>query len=275
MPFTQVNDTSMFYEEVGAGEPIVLVHGAMVEGTTWEFVVPRLAERFRVVTYDRRGHGRSIGPAQSGAIQVADLAELIDRLGVAPANLVGNSGGGAIALQLAVAHPNIVRSAVVHEPVLFGLLAGDQEDEALLDTFVGMLDAVCSRVEAGDRAAAAEMFVDTVVAAGAWQILPASRQDMITRNAATILEDRRHIDALTTIDVDAIAHLPMPVLLSQGDQSPAVFGSVVERLAEIMTDAVQVTIPGAGHVPHLTHPDDFSAIVAEFLDRTVPAQGVS
>jgi pimeloyl-ACP methyl ester carboxylesterase len=138
-----------------------------------------------------------------------------------------------------------------------------------------MLDAVCSCVEAGDHVAAAEMFVDTVVAPGAWQILPTSRQDMITRNAATILEDRRRLDALTTIDVDALAHMPMPVLLSQGDRSPAVFAPVVERLAEIMTDVVQVTIRGAGHVPHLTHPDDFSATVVDFLDRTMPPQGVS
>jgi pimeloyl-ACP methyl ester carboxylesterase len=232
-------------------------------------------KRSRLRYLRRRGHGRSSGPAQSGAIQVADLVELIDRLGFAPANLVGDSGGGAIALQLAVAHPNMVSSVVVHEPVLFGLLAGDQEVEALLDTFVGMLDAVCSCVEAGDHVAAAEMFVDTVVAPGAWQILPTSRQDMITRNAATILEDRRRLDALTTIDVDALAHMPMPVLLSQGDRSPAVFAPVVERLAEIMTDVVQVTIRGAGHVPHLTHPDDFSATVVDFLDRTMPPQGVS
>ena len=66
MPVEQINKTPIAYEVTGQGAPLVLVHGAWVDGHTWDFVVSRLAESFLVVTYDLRGHGRSVIDPSSG-----------------------------------------------------------------------------------------------------------------------------------------------------------------------------------------------------------------
>lgn len=86
MPIAHVNGTSLNCELEGSGPSLVLVHGALDEGATWQPVVPALAETFTVVTYDRRGFGKS-GPVKtlpSVQAHVDDLAALIEELDLAP-----------------------------------------------------------------------------------------------------------------------------------------------------------------------------------------------
>ena len=122
---TQVfNGTALFYEVDGGGEPLVLVHGSWAEHTTWNAVVPGLARSHRVVCYDRRGHGLSTAPPAEGTVHddVADLAALIEDLGLAPANVCGNSYGACIVLRLAAQRPELVRRPAGHEPPMLGVL---------------------------------------------------------------------------------------------------------------------------------------------------------
>ena len=88
MAMPSVNGVRLFYELYGSGEvPVVLVHGSWVSHHDWDFLAPRLAEGFRVLTYDRRGHSRSERPGAQGSVRedVADLAALIEHLGLGPA----------------------------------------------------------------------------------------------------------------------------------------------------------------------------------------------
>ena len=62
MPQTKVNGVALYYELEGSGEPLALVHGSWGDATNWRFVVPGLAESFRVLAYDRRGHSEASGP---------------------------------------------------------------------------------------------------------------------------------------------------------------------------------------------------------------------
>src|SRR5512133_2878321 len=100
MPFSPPDEIGLHYERSGAGEALVLVHGSWVDGRTWDTVRPRLARSFEVVAFDRRGHSRSSPAPVSGTIHddVADLAGLIESLGLQPAHVAGASGGGSIAL---------------------------------------------------------------------------------------------------------------------------------------------------------------------------------
>ena len=92
-------------------EPLVLVHGSWVDATRWRFVVPGLAESFRVLVYDRRGHSRSERPDAPGSVdEDGDLAALLETLDLAPAHVVTSSYGGNIALRLATRRPQIFRS---------------------------------------------------------------------------------------------------------------------------------------------------------------------
>ncbi len=100
-------DSTLAFTEHGAGPPLLLVHGLMITGEMFEPIVPALAARYRVIVPDLRGHGRSraLGPPYTVAQLAADLAELLDRLGIETAAVLGYSQGGAVAQQLALDHP--------------------------------------------------------------------------------------------------------------------------------------------------------------------------
>src|SRR5688572_25521444 len=128
MATANVNGVRLFCEVSGTGEiPLVLVHGSWGSHHNWDLVVPGLAESFRVLTYDRRGHSESERPSGQGSVRedVADLASLIEHLGLVPAWVGGNSFGASIALRLAGERPGILRGVIAHEPPLFSLLADD------------------------------------------------------------------------------------------------------------------------------------------------------
>ena len=160
-----VNGVRLFYELGGSGDvPLVLVHGSWVSHHSWGAVVPELIESFRVLTYDRRGHSESERPSAQGSVRedVADLAALIEHVGLAPAWVVGNSFGASITLRLAAERPELVRGIIAHEPPLFSLLANDPSVAPMLDEVGKRIGAVVERIASGDDAGAARQFVETV-----------------------------------------------------------------------------------------------------------------
>ena len=74
MTVARVNGVDLYYEVHGAGEPLVLVHGSWSDAATWRQVVPAMADSFRVLVYDRRGHSRSERPASSSTRSRSDRA---------------------------------------------------------------------------------------------------------------------------------------------------------------------------------------------------------
>src|SRR5262249_43367904 len=155
---------------------------------------------------DRRGHSQSeAGPGQGSFAEDADdLGALIDELGLAPAHVVGNSGGASIALRLAGKRPELFRSLAVHEPPLLGLLEGRAEFAPLLNGFNERIQAVIELLQAGENQAAARRFVETIAfGPGAWDTLPQSIRDTFIRNAPTFLDETRDPEGLT-IDLDSL-----------------------------------------------------------------------
>lgn len=118
MPYAEVNDIRMYYEEQGQGEPLILLHGATgaidFHLIGWGHLMPVFAERYRAIHLEHRGHGRTDNPAgRLSYDQIADdVAAYIDQLGLAPAHVAGMSDGGIIALALGMTRPDLVRSLV-------------------------------------------------------------------------------------------------------------------------------------------------------------------
>ena len=102
---------------------------------------------------------------------------------------------------------------------------------------------------------------------GAWAQLPQQARDTFVANAPTYLGELRDPDALHA-DLDVLARSAVPVLLSQGDQSPAMFVPILDRVAAALPNAKRTTIAGAGHIPHMTHPNVYGPIVRTFLLAT-------
>ncbi len=266
MPKALINGVNLYFEEAGDGDPLVLVHGSWGDHHNWDLVVPELSKSFRVFTYDRRGHSLSDRPAAQGSIRedVDDLAALIEHLGIAPAHIAGNSGGAVVVLRLAAERPDLFRSMTVHEPPLFPLLEGQIGASAALEEVGRRIAAVVARLESGDHEGGARQFVETIAfGPGAWDELPEETRQTFTFNAPTFLDEMRDPESVM-LDPDALATYRRPALLSHGTTSAPFFPAVVERVATALPHAERFVFPGAGHVPHLSHPADYVQTVRRF-----------
>jgi pimeloyl-ACP methyl ester carboxylesterase len=268
MPMANVNGVQIFFQLSGTGEiPLVLVHGSWVSHRNWDMIAPGLAESFRVLAYDRRGHSQSPKQSGQGSVRedVADLAALIEDLGLAPAWIVGSSFGASITLKLAAERPELFRGLIAHEPPLSGLLAGDPVTAPMLEEGGRRIEAVAERIAAGDHEGAAEQFIETVaLGPGTWAQLPLDLRKTLVENAPTYLDEVRDPEGIL-LDLERLEAFDRPTLLTRGDQSPPTFGPVVERLAGVLPRVEVVTFPGAGHIPHVTHSDAYAEAVTAFV----------
>jgi pimeloyl-ACP methyl ester carboxylesterase len=263
----RINGVDLFYELAGSGDPLVLVHGSWVDHTSWQLVVPHLARYFRVLTYDRRGHSLSERPLGQGSRREdeEDLAALMESLDLAPAHVVGNSFGGSIALGLAARRPALFRSLIVHEAPLMGLVADDAELRLLMVELQARFDSVVAQLRAGDILGGTKRFVDEIaLGPGAWEQLPEEVRLRNMNNAPTFLDELQDPNGLD-LDVGGLSGFSSPALLTEGDQSPPWFPRIMSRLAGAMDGAQRLTFAGAGHVPQLTHPNEFVRAVVEFV----------
>jgi pimeloyl-ACP methyl ester carboxylesterase len=270
MATARVNGVRLHHELHGTrGDALVLVHGSWDSHHDWDLVVPALAGSFRVLTYDRRGHSQSEGIPGPGSVRedVADLAALIEHLALAPAWVVGNSFGASITLRLAGERPELFRGLSAHEPPLLSLLADDPALAPMLREVDRKIGAIVERIAAGDHAGAAEQFVETVaLGPGSWARMPPELQQTFIENAPTFLDEASDPEQIA-FDLAWIRGFSRPVLLTRGDESPPMFAPVVTRLGAALPHAEVVTLPGAGHVPHATHPDAYVDAIMSFTSR--------
>lgn len=118
MPYTQTNGISMYYEEHGSGDPLVLIMGITARGNVWEKHLEAWKTHFRCIAPDNRGVGLTDKPQgpYTSAMMADDYDGLMDSLGISQARVVGCSMGSIIAQQLALRHPGRVRSMVMMCP---------------------------------------------------------------------------------------------------------------------------------------------------------------
>lgn len=278
MSTSLINGVQLYWEVNGDGEPVIFVHGSWGDHHNWDQVAPSLSNSFRVATYDRRGHSGSERPLGQGRItdDVADLAELIQHVFDGPAHVVGNSFGAIISLRFAAQHPELVRSLVVHEPPMFGVLDDQGEPPAALMAVRERINAVVSLLEAGDMPGGAERFVETIAfGPGAWPQLPQPVRDTFIFNAPTWLDEIRDPDLPLVMDLGALSLFSRPALLSSGGKSPSFFPAVVERVAQALPHTKRHVFPQAGHVPHLSHPQEYVAVVSGFIREAAGRRAAS
>jgi pimeloyl-ACP methyl ester carboxylesterase len=270
MPKVQVDRVKLWYEIAGgeSDDPVVLVHGSWVDHRAWQQVVPRLAQSFRVLTYDRRGHGQSECRPGQGTRQQdeTDLAGLLEALKLAPAHLAGNSFGASIILGMASRRPDLCRSVIIHEPPLSAVIANDVDMQPMLRNLQTKIDAVLRRLESGDVEGGSRQFVEEVaIGPGAWELLPAEVRQTFIDHALTFVDEQRDARWAES-DVAGLSQLPCPVLFTQGDQSFPWFPRIIDKLQAVVPGARVHTFEGAGHLPHFTHSEGYARVTTEFID---------
>jgi non-heme chloroperoxidase len=260
------------YVEQGRGEPVVFVHGSVNDYRAWSAQLAPFGELYRAVAYSRRYHWPNPQPrpgtTYTVAEHVADLASLIESLGLVPAHIVGSSYGALTALTLAVERPDLVRSLVLGEPPLLPWLARLPDGPALLDAFLtNAFGPAREAFDRGETEAGVRLFIDGVIGPGAFDRLPPGARAMMLENAAaegieTSTPPDQYFPALSTEDVSRI---DVPTLLVQGDVSPAMFGRITDELARVLPRAERTTIPAASHGMHAQNPAAYTAAVLAFL----------
>ncbi len=274
MTIADLGDIRLAYELHGPdGDPTVLVHGSLEDRRSFDRVVPGLSSALRVLTYDRRGYGESLGPLRTRPVHddAADLSRLLEAVDLYPVHLIAHSYAGAVALRLAVDRPELVRSVALHEPPYFGLLRDDPATRPEGEAFARGLAELRAGVAAGRRRevtrAVVEVFADD---AHGWEHLTGPVQAGLTSMIdewAVELGD----PLASRPDPAELADLLLPVLLTTGARSPAYLGRVVAHLARLLRTAEVETVAGAGHVPQLTAPDAYvGQLVTFLLEREVP-----
>lgn len=262
-----VNHISLAVEDIGAGPPVVLVHGSWTDRHAWDLVTPALTDRYRVITYDRRGHSQSERPPGTPglAAHAADLTALIDHLEAGPAHIVTNSFGGAVALEVAVSYPDRVASLCLHEPPAFAVVQDDPEMRTALERARPLEQQIIDEIGAGNHERAARTFVEVVLGPGAWGRFPEQVRWTMVHNAVTVPGD---FDAAYHTPIPArLSTITAPVLLTGGGQSPpdVPFAAILDCLAAVLPAADRYTFHRAGHVPHRTDPAELAQVVDDFV----------
>jgi pimeloyl-ACP methyl ester carboxylesterase len=137
----------------------------------------------------------------------------------------------------------------------------------MLEGYDERISAARVLLEDGKDADAAERFVETVAfGPGKWKQLPPDRQTTMVENAPSLLDELRDPDGLS-VDLDGLSGYAQPTQLTLGDQSPPLFGPVLDRLQTVLPHAERYTYAGAGHLPHITHASEFAAVVTDRAAR--------
>jgi pimeloyl-ACP methyl ester carboxylesterase len=269
MPFAS---NGLAYDLVGEGtEPIVLVHGSWSDRSTWDRLVPIFSESFRILRYDRRGHGESpiLPGLRSVAWEADELGELLSDADHFPAHVLGMSYGAAVALSLTIRRPELIRSVIVHEPPLVAFPS--VEDDPEIRTSRRELEEYAKRFRLSAPADAAREFAERFVTGpGGFDRLPPETQSAFTEGAPSWPDE---LGALVRADVDPglLGGIDLPALVSRGTVSPRYLSRIADAVAKALPNAVSRDLVGAGHFPHVSHPALYGGTVLSFaLERNVP-----
>jgi pimeloyl-ACP methyl ester carboxylesterase len=268
MSLADVGDAVLEYEVLGAGEPVVFIHGALIADSFRPLLTqPVLADRYRLINYHRRGYLGSTHPQGEITIprHAADCRALMRHLGIERAHVVGHSYGGNVALQLALEAPEVVHSLALLEP---GLMVGSSAQ--------GYRDAL-ARVALHYREVGAATAVDEFLRArfGAGyradlDRLLADAFDQAVADAGTSFEQELLAGQDWSFGEAEARRITQPVLSVLGSESNALwsrFGEAHRLLLEWLPGAEGFVLPCAAHGLQMTNPQGMAEALADFFAR--------
>ncbi|MEU3261666.1 alpha/beta hydrolase [Streptomyces albidoflavus] len=246
--------TPIVHETRGSGPALVLVGGAMTTREHAARLAGLLADSFTVVTYDRRGRGRS-GDTRPYAVrrEVEDLAEVIRAVG-GPAALYGVSSGAALALHAAVG-PAVSRVALYEPPFTVGG-ADPSRREAYRSRLVALLAA-------DDRGGAVELFMTHIGLPP--ELIAGARQSPAWPGLEAVAPTLAYDDALLgdgAPPLDRLALVSVPALVMAGSASPPAMTEAARAVAEALPDGTYRELDGQSHD---VAPEVVAAALREFL----------
>jgi pimeloyl-ACP methyl ester carboxylesterase len=255
------HDVRLFYEDIGSGEPVLLLHGLGSSSAEWAAQIEALAPRYRVLAVDIRGSGRSRDlrqrPMPFSIVQFAnDIARLLDHLGTIPAHVVGLSLGGMIAFQLSVDHPRLVGTLTIVNSV------PDLVPRTLKEHLTVGLRSCVARIlgPAGmARLLAARLFPKP-------EETPLRQRfiEFMSRNdKPAYIATQRAMFGWSVLDRIEKIDVPVLVVHSEHDYWPV---EIKQAYVRRIKRAELVVIPDVGHALPIQAPEQFNRVLAAFLE---------
>jgi pimeloyl-ACP methyl ester carboxylesterase len=275
MPYITVGkensgDLELYYEDHGSGAPVVLIHGYPLSGASWEKQVPTLlGAGFRVITYDRRGFGKSSKPTTGYDYDTfaEDLHTLLTQLKLRDVSLVGFSmGGGEVARYLGKYGSRGVSKAVIISGVPPYLLKTDDNPEGVPGA---VFDGIKQAVAADRYSFFTEFFknfynadlligkrVSEQAVEASWNVAVTASATASVACVASWLEDFR----------DDLAHIAVPTLVMHGDADRILpIAAAGLRTAKLIKGSRQVIVKDGPHCITWTHAEEVNAALVSFL----------
>jgi pimeloyl-ACP methyl ester carboxylesterase len=255
-------------ETLGEGEPILFVHADFVDGGMWRDVMTLLSACFRVTAFDKRGYGQS-EPATGPVCRRRELETVARVLGEGPVHLVGCSNGGQSALDLALEHPELVRSLTLVNATPSGFRLEGAPPPELLEMIAAMAR--------GDVDAANELQIRIwfdgpsragrpMDAAKCAARMQATRMNRIVVERGTFaIADMTPKDPLDPPATARLAQVRAPTLVVSGALDHAENQRASRLLADSIPGARLVVMDDCAHVPPLEAPTAFASILREFI----------
>ncbi|MBU2980955.1 alpha/beta hydrolase [Lentibacter algarum] len=256
----------VYHTVLGEGpRKALMLHCSLAHSGAWRGVAKLLGDEATMTAFDHLSHGKTavwdgVGDYHDVSTEVAKTflktGEKID--------LVGHSFGATVALRLALECPDMVRSAVLIEPVLFAIARLDDPEYA--EIHLSEMKRISDFIDAGDTAAAAQSFLGIWGGGPPWEAMPESMQKMMEMQIPLIPESEPAIyrDLANMTDETRLAALDMPVMLLRGSTSPKGIKTVNDGLARRMGGAENLVVEGAGHMVPITHPKETAELIRAF-----------
>ena len=240
-------------DEVGQGPSLILLHAGVADARSYHEVMTGLADHGHALAYDRRGYGKTRYRAESFA-HADDLLAVVDALDVAEVTLVGNSQGGRIAIDFALAHPGRVRAMVLLAPAI----SGEPEPDALPEPLARLDGAIEAADAAGDHARVAELEAQLWLdgpRSPAGRVGGAARELFLDMNGIALRAEPPGEERPPTSAFERLSELTMPIEMLIGDLDLLLLRDSGQRLASAAPNANLQLLPGVAHLPTLERPD--------------------
>ncbi len=263
--YVEIDGGKLYYESAGEGIPVVLSHAGFLDRRMFDGIWEPLARKFRVIRYDMRGFGKS-DPATGPVCRRADLARLLDQLGITQAHMVGCSMGGEMSLDLALERPDLVRSVTLVDTPPSGFDMQGEPPRYLFEMF--------NEVQNGDVDRACELQIRIWVDG---MFREPDQVDVELRNKALeinripverktfLIADMQPANPLTPPAITRLEEVKCPVLVVAGSLDHPEVRRAARETAERIPAAKQVTMEGCAHVPSFEQPDVFLSHLIKFL----------
>lgn len=266
MQRARINGVELAYDPQGAGEPLVLIHGAQGDQSMFSGLAPAFASQFRVLTFDQRGSGLSEKPDMEYSIAMLadDTAALMEHVGFASAHIVGVSMGGMIAQEFVLRHPRKVRSLVLGCTTPGGPKAVRLGGEALTGAYSTKPMSAEERGKALTEAAFTKGYIEQHP-----EIIPAMIEARRQRPLDPIALAHRMKAAYAHDAYDRLSQVACPTLVITGKDDALISWENSRILAERIPGAKLMLLEPAGHCFWLEQPEQAREAILAFLKEQI------